>query len=201
MVRCFVWLDIFDLLTLNGRMTYYLLTHIMLCFLTQEAGSSMRGSAAMWRCNVVLWTMMPQSRGRWMGQMWKPSGGRKGQDLSSWRWIWVAMACTAVSRILTASGATRSHFASDVSLVVVLCYFSFLPLFSHDSFLIKNFLSTSRCVSHSLPFFTLARFPDSFLIVWPHALFTESLPPLNKPIIAFTSLRCQGCELLSNPIF
>lgn len=40
-----------------------------------------------------------------------------------------------------------------------------------------------------LSFFAIlhsACFPDSFLIVWPHTLFTETLYSLNKPIIAYS---------------
>lgn len=133
---------------------------ILLFSLTQEAGSSTRGLEAMWQCSVALWTMMPQSRGKWMAQMWRPSGERRALDLSSWRWTWVAMACTAVSRILTANDVTRSHFALDVSSVVPLLFpFFFFHVFqSRFSFI---FFST-------LPFLTVYSIYvlHFFLIVW-----------------------------------
>lgn len=180
MVRCFVWLiwpaDIWWMHDMFLIITF--------CSLTQEAESSTRGLAAMWQCSVALWTMMPQSRGRWMGQMWRPSGERKAHDLSSWRWTWVTMACTAVSRIPTANGATRSYSASDVS--------SFSALFPSFS---------SSCLSESFSFtiFSALPGPMSFLTVWPYALFTKTVFPLNKLAVAYGLYRLALSRMFQTP--
>lgn len=83
----------------------------------QVPGSSMHGLAVTWPCSAALWKMMPRWRGKWTGQMWRRSGGKRGHGSPSSKWTWAAMACTAASRIPTTSGATRSHFVLAVSTV------------------------------------------------------------------------------------